>query len=222
MCLKVRRLESRSAVPATIFHRGYQNPLPVAASQCSPRCHGLILNYLTSRKMRFYTHTLMHAKADASGKFPVSWDCTVKYAACEHWADLAGVWLYVDSDTSCLDYAATKFWEHLPELLSCFVGWSFIFNTSVKGLSLDFHLFTCIILICVILQRSTCGFMVKEAVSGEARSLLLWRSETRLRHTEEITCKPRGGGKAASIGEGFLIFSKLESLRLPGSSVSYR
>lgn len=62
--------------------------------------------------------------------------------------------LFLDSCTSCLDYMAAKFWVPWIILMFCrlrFHQWTFQF----KGLSPDFlDLFTCLILICVILLAS--------------------------------------------------------------------
>lgn len=94
---------------------------------------------------------------------------------------------------------AAKFWEHLPELSWCFVGWGLINELfSSKDFILAFFTFSLALSWSVwycLLQGSTCVSMINEAVSEEARSLLLWRSETRLKHCAEITCKPLGAVK---------------------------
>lgn len=107
--------------------------------------------------------------------------------------------LYLDSCTSCLDYKAAKCGEYLPEWSWCFVGWGLINeHPSLRDFLLIFSTFSlalsCSVWYCLF-QGSTCVSMIKGAVSEEARSLLLWRSETRLKHREEITCKSLGAVK---------------------------
>ena len=114
-------------------------------------------------------------------------------AACERRADPASVWLCLGSGTNCVDYPAAKFWERLTWTVLKFYRLKFYQSTLqltdfllvfTSSLPLSWSEWHC------LLQRSTCVFMIKEAVRGETRSLLLWRSETRLRRNEEITCKP--------------------------------
>lgn len=59
-----------------------------------------MLNYLGLCKTGFYTYALMNTKADTFGKFPISRVGAGEYIACEHWADVASVWPYLDSGLS--------------------------------------------------------------------------------------------------------------------------
>lgn len=110
----------------------------------------LILNYRARCKTGFCTHTLMCTKADTSGKFPVCSGCAAEYIECEHRADLASAWLHPDNlpgSSSC------KVWGTPTWLIMMFCRLRF-YQWTVKGLSLGFHIFTRIILICVILLAS--------------------------------------------------------------------
>lgn len=147
-----------AAVWATIFHRDYENPplMLWAACRGCTRCRGPMLNYLTLSKMGFCTHPLPSVctwkqilLVSFQSPVAVLWS-----TLCEHWAYLASVFLYLDSGTSCPDYPAAEFWEHLPELSWCFEVEVLSMNTTVEGLPLGVHLFTCIILISVILLAS--------------------------------------------------------------------